>query len=368
MAKEVKTVAGDVWRNMTVTGEQLEELLRVSIPARFRTLIVGAPGTGKTAIVSSIARALGYDYIEDHPGTAEPTDMGGFPSPNAARTKVEKLPIGNLHDIIHATNPTVWALEDIGAANSATQVSLMPWLHAQKCNGMSVPKCVSIVGTSNLKGQHARVEGMLEPVKSRWHTIVRLEMTYDYWSKIAIQLGFAPAVIGYLNLFPEALCEFKPTAEFTNSPNPRTWEAVSRAVQMGVPKSCELAVFSGAVGEGQALQFVGWMENYRAIPELDAVWTKPEKAPIPEGKQQHILWAYLTALCHHVDAERLPKLTTYLTRLLDAKRHEMVLYAARTIFTKDAKLAHTPGGLALRREPRMKEMLQNVTLFKAEGV
>lgn len=58
---------------------QLYELLSRTIPAKLPVLIKGAPGIGKTDIVSQACKDAGAELIVSHPVVDEPIDYKGLP-------------------------------------------------------------------------------------------------------------------------------------------------------------------------------------------------------------------------------------------------------------------------------------------------
>src|SRR5271156_851581 len=160
-----------------MTPKQLSAFLSRAIPARLPILITGAPGIGKSDIVAAAAVDAKADLILSHPAVADPTDAKGLPWPGKNGTEATFLPFGELAQAIKAKNPTVWFLDDLGQASPAVQASFMQLLLARRVNGHVLPDCVTFVAATNRRADRAGVSGILEPVKSRFATIVELVAT-----------------------------------------------------------------------------------------------------------------------------------------------------------------------------------------------
>jgi hypothetical protein len=93
---------------------ELSLLLSKTISARLPVLIKGAPGVGKTDIVTQACRASGTELIISHPVVDEPVDYKGMPA--IKDDHAEFLPFGALRRLIKADRPTVYFMDDLGQA------------------------------------------------------------------------------------------------------------------------------------------------------------------------------------------------------------------------------------------------------------
>ena len=105
-------------------------------------------------------------------------------------------------------------------------------------NGHRVSGQVVFIAATNRRTDRAGVSGILEPVKSRFATLVELTADINDWCVWAVGAGIAPEVIAFLRFRPELLCAFDPTSDLTNSPLPRTWHQVSKILSLDLPRDC----------------------------------------------------------------------------------------------------------------------------------
>lgn len=319
---------------------QLAQLLSKTIPAGFPVLVTGAPGIGKSDIVAQAANAASAELILSHPAVSDPTDAKGFPWPDAANGKATFLPFGELARALEATAQTVWFLDDLGQAPAAVQASFMQLLLARRVNGHVLPDCVTFVAATNRRTDRAGVSGILEPVKSRFTTIVELEADPDEWSQWALNAGITTELVAFLRFRPELLSAFKASADLTNSPMPRTWASVARLLSLSLPPVVESAAVAGAVGEGAAAEFLAFRRLFQELPSIDGILIDPDQAAIPS--KPATLYAVSTALGIRATVQTFGRISRYATRIMDAGHGEFAALLLRDCIRRDKGIMNTP--------------------------
>ncbi len=210
----------------------LSNLLSQAIPARMPVLIKGAPGVGKTDIVTQACQATGTELVVSHPVVDEPVDYKGMPA--IKDDHAEFLPFGSLRRLIEAQHPTVYFMDDLGQAPPTVQAAAMQLILARRINGYQVSGQVTFIAATNRKKDKAGVSGILEPVKSRFVTIVELEPDLDDWIRWAALNSVPAELIAFIRFRPQLLFEFAPSVDMTNSPCPRTVHNVARLMALGL--------------------------------------------------------------------------------------------------------------------------------------
>jgi len=276
-------------------------------------LLVGSPGIGKTDIIEQATEALGYDLLVEHPVLSDPTDMKGLPWIKEGAECATFVPFGNVHRIIHATKPLVVFIDDIGQAAPAVQASYMQPILARRINGHDVPDCVRFVAATNRRQDRAGVSGILEPVKSRFATILHLSPDCDAWMDWAAANGVRPEIRAFINWKPDCFHRFEPTADITNSPCPRTWAAASRITGLGLSGSALRAALAGAVGDGAATMFAGFLNVYGDLPTYESIAADPHNAQVPMGASS--LYAVAAMVAENTDNKTLGVAFAYAPRL-----------------------------------------------------
>lgn len=324
---------------MQITPKQLTELLKQTIANNLPILITGAPGIGKSDIVAQAAVASGADIIISHPAVADPTDAKGLPWPKAGASEATFLPFGELARALNATTKTVWFLDDLGQASPAVQASFMQLLLARRVNGHVLPDCVTFVAATNRRTDRAGVSGILEPVKSRFATIVELVATIDDWCKWAFDNNVSPTLIAFLRYRPELLSKFEASADLTNSPVPRTWSHLAKLETLHLPPSIEMTAFAGSVGEGAATEYLAFRQMANSLINLDAILLNPATAPVPDRPNE--LYATAVGLASRANDKTFSRIGVYANRLIDAQHGEFAVMMIRDAVRRDPKLTYT---------------------------
>lgn len=318
-----------------MTPKHLIDMLVKGLPDHLQVCITGEPGIGKTDIIKHVAKQLGYHLVVTHPAVADPTDYKGLPfviknqftkdgKDVTSKTKkadiIERdeahfLPFGDLQALIDATEPTIYFMDDLGQAPDAVQAGLMQLTGGKRINGHAVSEHIRFIAATNRRQDKANVSGMLEPVKSRFMSIIPLDVDVDNWIDWAIYEGnIRMEVITYVKLKRlEALHNFVPTKDLTNTPSPRTAEHVSNILKQEHSRVVEHELIKGAAGEGWATEFAGHLKFYRERIDPDAVLMNPGTAKIPEDPS--LVYALTGALADLATEQNLGQICTYLDRL-----------------------------------------------------
>ena len=290
---------------------ELTSLLAATIPAKLPVLITGAPGVGKSDIVGKATSAATADLIIDHPAVDDPIDFKG--AIMQVNGHVDFQPVGNLRRIVEATKPTVFFLDDLGQAPAAVQAACMQLLCARRIGEHLVSDQVTIIGATNRRTDRAGVNGLLEPVKSRFVSIVNLDVDLDDWVRWALAAGLPTELIAFVRFRPNLLHDFKPSADLVNTPSPRTVANVARLMQAGIPASLEYEVYAGAAGEGFAAEFIGFLRIFRNLPNPDLILMNPDAVDVPADPAT--LYALCGALSRKASDNTIDRLVRYYNRL-----------------------------------------------------
>lgn len=314
---------------------QLQALLVKTIPARLPVMIKGAPGVGKTDVVEQACAAAMADIQFRHPVTDSPIDYKGLGVFVNGKARFE--PFGDLDLLINAKDLAVCFMDDLGQAPAAVQAAAMQLILARKINGHKVSDHVVFIAATNRKRDKAGVSGILEPVKSRFVTIVEMAPDTDDWVAWALNNDMPIELIAFIRFRPELLFDFQPTANMTNSPCPRTVAHVGKLMSLGLPSALELEAYTGAAGEAFASELMAFVRVFRQIPDRDEVFLNPERAKVPT--EPSAKYAIASALSHAVGRNTIDAMATYSDRL--GKEFGVMMMKDAT--TRDPDLLSTKG-------------------------
>lgn len=328
---------------MKMRPSELSTLLASTIKAREPVLITGAPGIGKSDIVTAAAIAAGADLILSHPVVEDPTDTKGLPWVVDGHAKF--MPFGDLEKAMKADHPTVWFFDDLGQASPAVQSAKMQLLLAREVNGHKIPDTIAFIAATNRRTDRAGVTGILEPVKSRFITIVELTPHLDDWCNWANDHDTDPMIVAFMRFQPDKLCNFQASADLTNSPVPRTWNHANKLLKMNLPNNVQNAALAGAVGEGAAVEFLAFLKICQQLPSIDQILKDPKSVKVPT--EPAILYALAGALANRATDKNFPQVAEYINIMCDDGKGEFGVLTLRDAMRRHPEVTQTAAFIKL---------------------
>ncbi|GAG07863.1 unnamed protein product, partial [marine sediment metagenome] len=208
-----------------------------------------------------------------------------------------------------AKSPTIVFLDDLGQGAAAVQKAYMQLILARRINGHMVSDQVVFVAATNRREDKAGVTGILEPVKSRFKSILHLEVNAKDWIEWALENDVHMGVVGWIHYQPNMLTAGKPTNDIVNHPCPRTVTNASDLLKADMGSHAEL---SGALGEVGAASLRGFLNVYENLPDLDTILDNPDSAIIPD--EPSALYATAMALVERANKSNANNIFRYIGR------------------------------------------------------
>ncbi len=313
--------------NIPTAKAKLFHLIRAGL----QVLLVGPPGIGKTAIVKQAAAELRHNLIISHPVVSDPTDYKGLPFLIDGGDAAAFMPIGQLKQLIEATEPTLWFIDDLGQAPPTVQAALMQLVHrdSRQLGQHKISDSVRIVAATNRADDGAMVRGMITPLRSRFQLILNVEPCLDAWIPYALAKKIDPRIIAFLKWQQHLGNDdrfYLPNndmADISQTCCPRTWaESVSDllAIEDAVftEPADRLELLSAAIGEIVGLEFCAFLTAAANMVSIADILASPTSAPVPE--ELDMLYMTVSGLAHraitHDDgADDMQPISEYLMRV-----------------------------------------------------
>ena len=254
-------------------------------------LVEGEPGIAKTALIDLAAKNVGMDLITTHPAVRSPIDYGGIPAqtrPAQGKKPAEWdfVPIGDLRRLVTAKKPTVFFMDDFGQGSTATQNATCHLIHARRIGENKISDHVRICAATNRAQDKSGVNPILEHVKSRFKTIVHLEVNVDGWVKWASQckdVGLLdrkepmPMILpAFISWKRDMLMDFRPKPGLENSRSPRTVHHVGQLLASGaIVENTAFELISRATDKGFATEFLAFLKLWAHLPDPEEILDNP---------------------------------------------------------------------------------------------
>lgn len=328
-----------------------DRFLRPKSPPVF---LWGPPGIGKSQAVEQVAKENDMGFIDFRLAQVDPVDIRGplmkTTSEKEFKTEIveddeelqeysskgyECQPLGDgrflMKKEVEEQNKMEWLspsmfpdegegilfLDELNLAPTAIQNAAYQLVFKNKIGEYELPDGWTVIAAGN-KEEHAQVFSMQPPLRNRlFHAEIEpniedwrdwaLDQTMDKtW---AVNDKINPMVLGYLGKQPQDLFDFNPERDQINYPSPRSWELVSYLLDTGSPYSD----LKGALGEGAASKFIGFLRTAEDMPDIDRILGGEDIIP----ERTDIKWAVSSGLISRVkdDPNHLGRLFEYALKL-----------------------------------------------------
>ena len=314
----------------TMKPTQVLEALRTLVAIQQPAMIWGPPGVGKSAVTKQLAAELNVELRDVRAILLDPVDLRGLPHINGDGRAHWAVP-----EFLPREGKGILFLDELTAAPQLTQAACYQLILDRKLGEYELPDGWTIIAAGNRESDRGVVHRMPSPLTNRF---VHLDFGVDLddWTKWATTHGIATEVIAFLRFRDELLHDFDPKRSEKAFPTPRSWEFVSNIVGSGtVTNGIEYPLIAGAVGEGAAAEFMGFLKIARSLQSPDMILMNPDSAAVPE--EAATLYAVSTALARKATEGNMDRVVAYANRLPD----EFSVLLVKDALDRDPAVAHT---------------------------
>ena len=243
-------------------------------------MLWGAPGIGKSQIISQVAVEHNVPMIDIRLSQMEPSDLRGIPFKNG--DLVDWSIPSLLPDAARHGEQGILFLDEITSAPPTVSAAAYQLILDRRLGDYIVPEGWVIFAAGNRQGDRGVTYSMPAPLANRF-SHYELDVNLDDWVAWAYKNNIDERIIGFLRYRPEHLFEFDPAHNPVAFPSPRTWEFTHRALQKF---DDNLNLFrqaaSACVGEVAGVEVATFIEHLEDLPDLDAI-VNGESVSIPDA-------------------------------------------------------------------------------------
>lgn len=268
----------------------------------------GAPGIGKSDLMRQVARDLGVELIDKRLSQSDPTELKGFPVPNAKTRLMEFL-----HDAqLPRKGKGILFLDELPNAAPSVQNAAYQLILDRRLGDYELPPGWVPFAAGNKASHRSGTYSLSKALAGRFQHI-EVQADIDDWMDWAVSADVSAVTRGYLRFRPQNLY----TEDFTKIelayPSPRSWVKADKIITdktLGPTVKHEL--LAGTVGPGVAIEFAGYAETEIDLPKLTDILAKPDKVPVPE--RPATMYAVISYLESETTVKTFDKLMAYVTR------------------------------------------------------
>lgn len=220
-------------------------------------MLWGAPGIGKSSVVSQVAAESGLEFIDLRLSQLAPTDLRGLPvvdhEAEIARWFAPEFLPRNGQGILF--------LDEINMAAPTMQGVAQQLILDRRVGSYTLPQGWRVWAAGNRKEDRAAVSTMPAPLANRFiHIEVEADLnTFTEWANLN---GVDPLVMGFLRYKPQLLHEFN--EHKVAWPSPRSWVVAGELRKAGLEPAL-------SVGEAAGLEFEAFVRVFQALPDLESI-------------------------------------------------------------------------------------------------
>lgn len=292
------------------------ELLSLAIDANQPVLIMGAPGTAKTATLEAIAAQRGAHLEVVIASAQDPTTILGIPMPSEDRKRTEPTMPGwaqRINDAHAAGQPTILFLDELTTVPPMVAAPLLGVVQSKRADGWTLPADTRIVAAAN--PPDLAVGGWaLEPaMANRWVHIDWPAPTVEWVLWAAAQPSPALQLLSdYIDAAPDELLRVPSNLAQRSGawPSPRSWHRAAMLIDQagGDPSVAEYAV-----GKSAARTFASWAAT-RDVPSVDDLLSGARPLPERTDALRTSLGALVAAVNDSTQARTIELLMTAVQR------------------------------------------------------
>lgn len=334
---------------------QIVSTLNCLLNAKQPTMIHGSPGVGKSDIVRQVAKQRGVELIDLRLSQLDPVDLRGVPSIDTKK----RITLWNTPNFLPTNGEGILFLDEINSAAQATQAAAYQLVLDRKLGDYVLPPGWDIVAAGNRVTDRAIVNEMSTALKNRF-VHLEYEVNNEDWCSWALTSGITTEILSFIRFRPMLLNELDHRTDgeqerdrvqrLKNSnafATPRSWEFMSNIIKQNPQQEIEYELYTGAVGEGPATEFMGYLKYYRDLPNLDALLLNPDTTNVPE--EPATLYALATGLAEKASPDSFERVVKYALRMpaefqvllmKDAVARDSVLTNSKSFNTWAIKNSH----------------------------
>lgn len=255
-----------------ITPGKLSGCLEALYKLRYPAYLAGPPGIGKSAVVRQFAEARGLRLVTLMLSQVEPSDVRGLPFLDRETDRTRWL-LPEFYPAPDDTLEGILFLDELANAEPRVQVAAYQLLLDRKVGEYTLPPGWVCVAAGNRLEDNANVYELSSALADR---LVFFNVTCEPrdWLNWARENGITPEVLAFIQVKPDFLDgnQMQQAADQLIVPTPRSWERVSRILNIEKNKEIRQYLLGGVIGEAASVEFFHVLEEIQELPPMEELF------------------------------------------------------------------------------------------------
>jgi hypothetical protein len=288
-------------------AEALPSLFEDNIPV----FIHGKSGIGKSSVVRQVAAKMKRDFIDVRASQLSEVDLRGLPMFDTKTKQAVWYPPDFLPT--PTAKASILFLDELNLAHPAVLATCYQLILDRRIGNYTLPDNCSVLAAGNTVTDRGNIHSIPAPLNNRFLHI-DYTLNADDFQRQSTADELHAHIRTYLRLHNDALHCFDSLVNPRAFPTPRSWYTADKVYKNpNYSNSVRFKLLAGAIGEGTATTFMGWVKNLKDMPDIDAILLNPREAKLPTS--QPVMHAVITTLVDKSKASNYSKLMLYVARL-----------------------------------------------------
>ena len=287
---------------------QVARMIRGCIEMQIPFFVKGGVGVGKSQVALQATEELKIDFTDVRVSQMDPTDIKGFPSPDAAKNMMRWLPA----DFLPRKGKGLLFFDELNSAPTSVQAACYQLFLDRKVGSYTLPPGWTVGAAGNRQADRSIVNKVAAALNNRM-THIEYEVDLDDFVAYAMAKGISAENIAFLRFKSNLLHSFDATNNPDAFPTPRAWFTVDKIMKHKMSQADEYALIQGTIGAPAAAEHAAFMRVIKELPSVDEIKIAPDTTDVP--KSPATLHALTTSLAMATSKQSFGRFMQYVTRM-----------------------------------------------------
>ena len=307
---------------MAMQSMTLEDLRSV-LPMYFRTklpiFLWGASGSAKSTSCHMFVDDMkkknpSFGMIDLRASQLDPVDTRGIPSVDKEAGLASWIPFDSFPIEERDGKEGVLLLEEFNSAVPPVQCTFYQLLFDRRIGDYKLPDGCVVWALGNRTEDDGVTFDVPAPNANRFCGHIWVNPTAKDYVENGMDNGIREEVLCFMYWRPELLFSYKSEQSDMAFGTMRTWNYVSELldaweeehgkIDLCKPPALLQTVIKNAVGEGEGIEFIGYLDSHGKTPDIDSLLSDPENGEVPS--EMSIMWAVIGGMvCRYKDNRKL---------------------------------------------------------------